>query len=253
MTRNVASTEPGLIDRAVSALTEAWDPPRPQAADSGAEDEWEGDECGCGGEDSYGRPYCNCHDSCNCDQCNHHRHTRRRFCAAKDCAAKARQQVKAWVISHHSVQAKDINPDLTPETGGDEWVDLDEIPSYTWSKPVCSYRHAEEVIDHDRGWREKPGQERRMWYEVTQFRYEPDYLDLPEILAELREVGRSLQYGTAELARAGCQHTVADAFDPGMTLESARRSAARLVRTLAVIETQGRQIVLPGQDGDDDD
>lgn len=257
MTRNVTSATLGPIDRAVSALTAAWDPPL------ATDEDWDGDGCACGGEDSIGRPYCNCGDGCCCEQCTHFAHVRSRFCAVKDCSVEARRKVKAWVLAHHRVQAKEIHPELTAETGGDEWADLDEFPLYTWSKSACSNQHARQIIDHDRSWRETPGEEPGMRYEVTDHRYEPDDLDLPAMLAELREAGQAARRHTAYLARAGYAATAADTFDPAISLEYARRVAARLVRTLAALETRQppttsalparSQLVLPGQHGDDDD
>lgn len=102
-----------------------------------------------------------------------------------------------------------------------------------------------------------------MRYEVADYRYEPDDLDLPAMLAKLREAGQAARRHTAYLARAGYAATAADTFDPEISLEYARRAAARLVRTLAALETRRppttstlparSQLVLPGQGGDDDD
>lgn len=205
-------------------------------------DFWD-DQCGCAGEDDWGRTICACRESCCCDRCEHDRHVATRRCAVLDCTAPSTVQVRAWSVSHHRVQAHRIDPDLTPDTGGDEWVDVDDTPSYGWCRTACSQRHARQLVDDDRAWAWRQQAEagkdpdRRLRYEITSFRYEPDRMDLPEVLAELRALGDFLRYRTANLARAGYDPTDAQTAPVDVALADARRDADRLVEMLAALST----------------
>jgi hypothetical protein len=229
-----------------TALNAAWNPlPTPAHRVGGEGDDLDfwNEQCGCGGEDDSGRTICTCADSCCCDQCRHYTHVVTRRCAVADCTAPSAVQVRAWSVSHHRVQAHRLDPDLTPETGGGEWVDADDTPSYGWSQTACSHRHARQLIEADQSsdWRQRAeaGKDlaNRLRYEIGPWRYEPDRLDVGEILDDLRAAGRAAAFATAELAQAGYDPTATHVLAAEVSLEDARRAVARLADMLATIST----------------
>lgn len=231
------------LSTATAALNAAWNPPPAgRLADVDEHGFWD-NGCGCGGTDDEGEPLCSCREGCGCVNCEHSDHVRARHCAVPGCTDPSRVQIRAWSVSHHQVQAKQLDPELTPETGGDEWVELDDTPSYGWSKPACSHRHARQLVDDDRAsdWRQRAeaskDPDRRLRYEIRPWRYEPDRLDVGELLANLRDTGRVVALATAELARAGYDPADPRVLPADVSLDDARRAVARLADMLAAIST----------------
>lgn len=241
-------------------LRRAWVPalpPRPAPCDDEDDEDqdlWEGDDCGCGGEDGWGRPLCNCGGGCSCEQCHHLQHSLRRTCSWRSepapggvrCDKPTRYLVQGWhPDGQTSVQAKDVDPSLDGDPRGEEHIPFDErIRDTNFTATACSQHHAYVLASqlrsnyNDR----QPDPTKHYRFKIEQHRYRPHDLDLPEILRDLRHFADSLRINATTLVKAGCRvpDVAASGFAPQIALGGARHAAAELVELLAQLDTRER-------------
>lgn len=248
------TTSPAVdVTALVAELERAWAPPPPPPVrgEDDEDDVWEGDDCGCGGEDGYGRPICNCGDGCSCESCSYHQHARTKTCAWRSapypagevCTKPTRYLVRGWhPDGQTSVQAKYVNPALDGSPDGEEHIAFDERTRDTsFTATACSQHHAYELAAELRasynGRQPDPAKHYR--FKIEQYRYEPVDRDLPDILAEIRNLAHGLDYDAEQLAKAGCRvkDTARSAvLAPSFSLTEARRCAAQLITRLAELD-----------------